>query len=169
MKKALYCLLILSLVLPVLLGCSSSLDRVEKTQETESVTTQAPSRTVLDKAEATDADVAALDALYAGRNPFHGDMHDHSSVGDGNVDLATWKENLAALNLDFQAILDHRKVKHMYLPEWKYPHAKDSEILDQVCVIKPHLFLKGPMVTSLSYNTKRERGYPDILRMIEHG
>ena len=118
MKKALYFLLILPLVLPVLAGCSSSLEAVEKTQETKIVTTQDPSRTVLDKAEATDADVAALDALYAGRNPFHGDMHDHSSVGDGNEDLTTWKKNLAALNLDFQAILDHRKVKHMYLPEW---------------------------------------------------
>ena len=41
-------------------------------------------------------------------------------------------------------------------------------VIMQVCVIMPHLFLKGPMVTSLSYNMNRERGYPYILRMIEH-
>jgi hypothetical protein len=71
---------------------------------------------------ATAQEIAALDALYGNRQAFHGDIHDHAKTGpksDGHETLSAWKENLAALNMDFQAILDHRQVKHMYLPEWE--------------------------------------------------
>ncbi len=111
-KAAALLLLLLSLS-----GCSllpSSVTEEGTLQET----VESFEREVMGEALATEADKADLEKLYGSRIAFHGDMHDHSSVGDGHEDLTTWKTNLEALNMDFQAILDHRQVKHMYLPEW---------------------------------------------------
>ncbi len=63
-----------------------------------------------------------LDALYADRKPFYGELHDHAATGgtsDGKVELSLWREDMKALNIDFAAILDHKQVRHMYLPEWE--------------------------------------------------
>ena len=60
--------------------------------------------------------------LYKGRLVYHGELHDHSNSGgtsDGKQTLSFWKERLAELKMDFAAILDHRQVRHMYLPEWE--------------------------------------------------
>ena len=60
--------------------------------------------------------------LYENRRPFHGEMHDHSASGgtsDGKCPFAEWPEKMKALKMDFAAILDHRQVRHMYLPEWE--------------------------------------------------
>lgn len=59
---------------------------------------------------------------YEGRRVFHGEMHDHSASGgtsDGKCPLSLWRTEMARLKMDFAAILDHRQVRHMYLPEWE--------------------------------------------------
>lgn len=61
-------------------------------------------------------------AHYENLRVFHGEMHDHSDSGgtsDGKHTLAEWIRELKKLHMDFAAILDHRQVRHMYLPEWK--------------------------------------------------
>lgn len=70
---------------------------------------------------ATQTDITQLESLYAGLSVFHGEMHNHAATGgtsDGHRDLNHWKGALEALEMDFAAILDHRQVRHMFLPEW---------------------------------------------------
>ena len=70
---------------------------------------------------ATQTDIAHLESHYAGLSVFHGEMHNHAATGgtsDGHRDLNHWKGALEALEMDFAAILDHRQVRHMFLPEW---------------------------------------------------
>jgi len=70
----------------------------------------------------TTNDVRRLDALYGDRIPLHGEMHDHALTGgtsDGKRPLSHWIGAMEALEMDFAAILDHRQVRHMYLPEWQ--------------------------------------------------
>ena len=70
----------------------------------------------------TRNEIEKLEALYAGTRAWHGELHDHAATGgtsDGKCTLAEWTEKMAALKMDFAAILDHRQVRHMYLPEWK--------------------------------------------------
>ena len=59
-------------------------------------------------------DVALIDAHYEGRKPFYGELHDHTSCGDGKNTLAQWKTGMEALGMDFATIVDHRQVEHMY-------------------------------------------------------
>ena len=69
----------------------------------------------------TSSDVSTLDALYAGREAYHGELHDHANTGgssDGGKELSVWLETMDELNMDFAAILDHRQALHMDLPEW---------------------------------------------------
>ena len=71
---------------------------------------------------ATTKDIAHLEQLYSGRRVFHGELHDHSASGgtsDGKFPLADWRERMQELEMDFAAILDHKQVRHMYLPEWE--------------------------------------------------
>ena len=72
--------------------------------------------------KATDKDIAYLEGLYDGRRAFFGELHDHAKTGgtsDGKCTLEHWKGAMEALKMDFGAILDHRQVRHMYLPEWE--------------------------------------------------
>lgn len=72
--------------------------------------------------KATDADISYLEKLYAGRIAFFGELHDHAKTGgtsDGARTLEHWRGAMEALQMDFGAILDHRQVRHMYLPEWE--------------------------------------------------
>jgi len=72
--------------------------------------------------KSNQGEILHLNELYKGRKAYHGELHDHAATGgtsDGKTDLATWREDLKALNLDFAAILDHKQVRHMYLPEWE--------------------------------------------------
>jgi len=65
---------------------------------------------------------AHLDSLYANRKAYHGDLHNHSASGgtsDGKCSLETWRREMKEIGVDFAAILDHRQVRHMYLPEWE--------------------------------------------------
>lgn len=74
------------------------------------------------EAAATDADIAVLDGLYAGRKAYFGDMHNHSdSYGrsDGHVKLADWPtEVMEPIQMDFAVLVDHKQSEHMRLPEW---------------------------------------------------
>ena len=70
---------------------------------------------------ATDADKAALDGVYANREAYHGQLHDHGDTGgtsDGHYTLRQLKENLRLKDMDFTDVADHRQVLHMRLPEW---------------------------------------------------
>ena len=70
---------------------------------------------------ATQADLEKLDTLYAGRVAFHGELHDHSDSGgtsDGKQPLSMWANVMPSVGMDYAAILDHRQVLHMYLPQW---------------------------------------------------
>lgn len=61
-------------------------------------------------------------SLYENTSVFHGELHDHSESGgtsDGKCALSYWNERMPKLKMDFAAILDHRQVRHMYLPDWE--------------------------------------------------
>lgn len=67
-------------------------------------------------------EIMHLDSLYAECQVYHGELHDHSNSGgtsDGKCTLAEWTEQMRQLHMDFAAILDHRQIRHMYLPEWQ--------------------------------------------------
>ncbi len=70
---------------------------------------------------ASDEEIKALEEKYVGKKVYHGELHDHSASGgtsDGACPLSEWKQMLHDLNMDFAAILDHRQVRHMYLPDF---------------------------------------------------
>ncbi|MBR2311390.1 MAG: hypothetical protein IKA47_12825 [Oscillospiraceae bacterium] len=77
---------------------------------------------------ATDADIAALENLYKGREAYHGNLHDHSDSGDpendpwktadGKYPLDMWPNFLMEKDLDFVALVDHRQSNHMRRDEW---------------------------------------------------
>ena len=71
---------------------------------------------------ANERDIAHINALYEGRRVFFGELHDHSASGgtsDGSRSLEHWRGAMEALGMDFAAILDHKQVRHMYLPAWE--------------------------------------------------
>lgn len=60
--------------------------------------------------------------VYAHCRVYQGELHDHSQSGgtsDGKCTLEEWIFQMQALKMDFAAILDHRQIRHMYLPEWQ--------------------------------------------------
>ena len=72
--------------------------------------------------KATEKEISHLLELYAKRDVYHGELHDHAATGgasDGKKPLMHWRGAMEALSMDFAAILDHRQVRHMYLPEWE--------------------------------------------------
>lgn len=72
-------------------------------------------------ATATDADIAKLDSLYAGRELRFGEQHAHADTGgnsDGKATLDEWKGCLQTIGASFTTIVDHRQTIHMELPEW---------------------------------------------------
>ena len=67
-------------------------------------------------------DLTTLEKAYWRRQPYHGELHDHAATGgtsDGLRSLSHWKLAMRAWKMDFAAILDHRQVRHMFLPEWE--------------------------------------------------
>jgi len=65
--------------------------------------------------------ISMLERIYNGRHVFYGDLHNHSASGgtsDGQCSLQEWKDGMTELGMDFATILDHKQVRHMYLPEW---------------------------------------------------
>ena len=72
-------------------------------------------------AAASDSDKTTLDNAYAGRQPLHGEMHDHSKSGpkgDGKRTLAEIKTEMTRLSIDFTTLVDHKQSVHMYLTDW---------------------------------------------------
>lgn len=66
-------------------------------------------------------DVLRLNTLYAGLQPYYGELHDHADTGgtsDGKQPLSVWKEGLSKLDMDFATIVDHRQSLHMRLEDW---------------------------------------------------
>ena len=77
---------------------------------------------------ATADDIAKLEALYANREAYHGNLHDHSDSGDpendpwktadGKFPLSVWTSSLIEKDLDFVALVDHRQTNHMRRTAW---------------------------------------------------
>jgi hypothetical protein len=65
--------------------------------------------------------VAELEALFAGKSPYYGEMHNHAKTGgrsDGNNTLEQWVTHMEEKRIDFATIVDHRQSIHMYLDAW---------------------------------------------------
>ena len=91
-----------------------------------------------DPHEAVEAGFEPLDALYAGKQCFHGDFHCHSNSGgtsDGQTPLAEYLSGMKKLGLDFAAIVDHRQMRHFFLPEWNEQY--------MICGTEPGTTLQG--------------------------
>ena len=68
-----------------------------------------------------DAAIESLNALYADKKAYYGELHDHANTGgtsDGKQTLDVWKSELQRLQMDFATIVDHKQSSHMYLEEW---------------------------------------------------
>lgn len=64
---------------------------------------------------------SVLDQLYAGRQRFYGDFHCHSNSGgtsDGKTPIEEYLDGMLQMQLDFAAIVDHRQMRHFFLPCW---------------------------------------------------
>lgn len=69
----------------------------------------------------TERDYELLQSIYGERTLYQGELHDHANTGgtsDGKRTLEHWKGAMEAQEMDFATILDHKQVRHMYLPEW---------------------------------------------------
>ena len=69
----------------------------------------------------TKQDIIMLNRIYGKRKLFQGELHDHANTGgtsDGKYTLEHWKGAMDAQEMDFATIVDHKQVRHMYLPEW---------------------------------------------------
>jgi len=74
-----------------------------------------------DPHEESQGDFSVLEALYAGKQCFYGDFHCHSDSGgtsDGKTPLREYLPRMKELGVDFAAIVDHRQMRHFFLPEW---------------------------------------------------
>lgn len=97
----------------LLCGCAAQPQPAETTAEPTEETVYAI---------ATDADIAQLESLYAGREACHGDMHNHSAsseFSDGKKSLREWRDQMMyILDVDFANIVDHRQLLHMWHEDW---------------------------------------------------
>lgn len=127
--KKLMCFFLTFVTLLSLCACGGGAEQTAEPTDTTAVsqtteTTTAPTTTTVPVEEsylATDADKALLEALYAGRTAFHGELHDHSDsdgTSDGKQPLNIWKATMPGVGMDYAAILDHRQVLHMYSQFW---------------------------------------------------
>jgi len=101
-------------------------------------------------------DFAPLDALYAQRQPYHGDFHCHSDSGgtsDGRTPLADYVPGMKELGVDFAAIVDHRQMRHYFLPEW------DEQYL--ICGSEPGCNLNEPDRPSFARRMDYTMIFPD--------
>ena len=94
---------------------------------------------ITDAHEAVEADFSALEKLYAGKQCFHGDFHCHSNSGgtsDGQTPIENYVEGMKKLHMDFAAIVDHRQMRHFFLPVW------DEQYM--ICGTEPTCVLDEP-------------------------
>ncbi len=70
---------------------------------------------------AKNRDMSVLDALYAGRHIYRGDLHMHTKCGgtsDGSQPMSEWPAKMDKLGVDFVVIVDHKQMRGFFLPEW---------------------------------------------------
>ena len=113
---------ILSLILALVIIFSLCSCKASEAEGSQTGTEPTPDYT------ASEADIAALNALYEGREAYHGNLHDHSDSGDpandpwktadGKYPLLMWPNFLSEKDLDFVALVDHRQSNHMRRDEW---------------------------------------------------
>ena len=111
MKKVLSA--VLSMLILLLCGCQAA-----PTQQETTIPTTAP---VVVDVSATAEEAAALEKLYEGRVAYHGDIHCHTQSGeksDGKLPLDMWPDAMAAKNVDFIAVADHRQTTHYSHEAW---------------------------------------------------
>lgn len=104
---------------------SAGATEAESTEETvphEPTLATAVGLTVEDPHELlTGADFTALEKLYEGRSISYAMLHEHSNSGgtsDGKVPIGDWPGQLDQYQVDVMGLLDHRQMRHFYLPEW---------------------------------------------------
>jgi len=74
-----------------------------------------------DPHSAVQADFSTLDALYDGKKAYYCDFHCHSNSGGtaaGRTPIENYVENMKKLGLDCAAIVDHKQMRHFFLPCW---------------------------------------------------
>lgn len=94
---------------------------------------------IVDPHMCVEGDFSALDRLYDGRNIYFGDFHCHSASGgtsDGKAPIETFVEEMKKKQLDFAAIVDHRQMRHFFLPCWDEQY--------QICGTEPGMALNEP-------------------------
>ena len=112
--KRFFCLLLVFMMLLTTTACSTG-----GQQETEPKL----------NTTASEADIAQLEAVYQGRDAYHGNLHDHSDsspdaskdpwkTADGKYRIELWPNFLIEKDLDFVALVDHRQTNHMRLDCW---------------------------------------------------
>ena len=93
---------------------------------------------VADPHESIPGDFAPLEQLYAGRKLSYCDFHCHSNSGgtsDGKTPLGNYVEDMKKLGVDCAAIVDHKQMRHYFLPEW------DEQYM--ICGSEPSTRLEG--------------------------
>lgn len=121
---------------------------------------------VCDPHTPTNGDFTALDRLYKGRNIYYGDFHCHSASGgtsDGKAPIETFVEEMKKKQLDFAAIVDHRQMRHFFLPCW------DEEYL--ICGSEPSQKLDEPSRPLLAQKMDYTMIFPDkegLKKVMEH-
>ncbi len=111
---------------------------------------------ITDPHSPVDGDFGVLDQLYAGMRCFHGDFHCHSNSGgtsDGQTPLADYVAGLKEKNMDFAAIVDHRQMRHFFLPEW------DDQYL--ICGTEPTCVLDEPDKPQIARKMDYTMIFPD--------
>ena len=111
---------------------------------------------IQDPHEEIQSDVSLLDRLYAGRQCFYGDFHCHSDSGgtsDGKTPLRDYVPRMQELGMDFAAIVDHRQMRHFFLPEW------DEQYL--ICGTEPGMMLQDPTREQLACKFDYTMIFPD--------
>lgn len=97
-----------------------------------------------------------LDNLYQNRLCYHGDFHCHSNSGgtsDGKTPLADYVPTMKKIGSDFAAIVDHRQMRHFFLPEW------DEEYL--ICGTEPGHYLDDPTRPKIATKMDYTMIFPD--------
>lgn len=84
-------------------------------------------------------DFGVLEAQYEGRRIYYGDFHCHSNSGgtsDGRAPIETFVDEMKKMQLDFAAIVDHKQMRHFFLPCWNEQY--------QICGTEPGNSLNEP-------------------------
>lgn len=107
-------------------------------------------------AHASVSPASPLDRLYANRTCYHGDFHCHSNSGgtsDGKTPIEQYVSDMQKIGSDFAAIVDHRQMRHFFLPCW------DEEYL--ICGTEPGHYLNDPTRPKIATKMDYTMIFPD--------